>query len=40
MARIIVVDDQEMMRDSLVTTLKREGHDVVACGNRRWRRRA
>jgi DNA-binding NtrC family response regulator len=31
MARILVVDDQEMMRDSLVATLKREEHDVVAC---------
>jgi DNA-binding NtrC family response regulator len=32
MARILVVDDQEMMRDSLVATLKREGHDVTGCG--------
>src|ERR1700690_2883601 len=31
MAKILVVDDQDMMRDSLVATLKREGHDVVAC---------
>ena len=32
MARILVVDDQEMMRDSLLATLKREGHDVTGCG--------
>ncbi|MGA2231884.1 MAG: sigma-54 dependent transcriptional regulator [Tepidisphaeraceae bacterium] len=31
MARILVVDDQEILRDSLVATLKREEHDVVAC---------
>jgi len=31
MAKILVVDDQEMMRDSLVATLKREGHEVTAC---------
>src|ERR1700677_756189 len=31
MAKILVTDDQEMMRDSLVATLKREGHDVTAC---------
>src|SRR5918998_2709635 len=30
MARILVVDDQEMMRDSLAANLAREGHDVVA----------
>jgi DNA-binding NtrC family response regulator len=30
MARILVVDDQEMMRDSLAATLAREGHEVVA----------
>ncbi len=30
MARILVCDDQEMMRDSLVATLAREGHEVVA----------
>jgi DNA-binding NtrC family response regulator len=30
MARILVADDQEMMRDSLCATLAREGHDVVA----------
>ena len=31
MARILVVDDQEMMRDSLVGTLVREGHEVIGC---------
>src|SRR4051812_43519567 len=30
MARILIVDDQEMMRDSLAATLAREGHEVVA----------
>ena len=30
MARILVVDDQDMMRDSLSATLSREGHDVQA----------
>jgi DNA-binding NtrC family response regulator len=30
MARILVVDDQEMMRDSLSATLKRDGHEVAA----------
>src|SRR5687767_11581609 len=30
MARILVADDQEMMRDPLCATLAREGHDVVA----------
>src|SRR3954468_19629184 len=30
MARILVCDDQEMMRDSLASTLVREGHEVVA----------
>ncbi|HZL36912.1 MAG TPA: sigma-54 dependent transcriptional regulator [Tepidisphaeraceae bacterium] len=33
MSRILVVDDQEMMRDSLAATLAREGHDVVAAGD-------
>ncbi|HUB24245.1 MAG TPA: sigma-54 dependent transcriptional regulator [Tepidisphaeraceae bacterium] len=33
MAKIIVVDDQEMMRDSLVATLTREGHDVSGFGD-------
>jgi DNA-binding NtrC family response regulator len=30
MARILVCDDQDMMRDSLAATLAREGHEVVA----------
>jgi DNA-binding NtrC family response regulator len=33
MARILIVDDQEMMRDSLAGTLVREGHEVVASGD-------
>jgi DNA-binding NtrC family response regulator len=33
MAKILVVDDQEMMRDSLAGTLVREGHEVVAFGD-------
>jgi DNA-binding NtrC family response regulator len=33
MARILVVDDQEMMRDSLVATLKRENHYVTGCSD-------
>src|SRR3954464_15695398 len=33
MARILVVDDQEMIRDSLAGTLVREGHEVVASGD-------
>jgi DNA-binding NtrC family response regulator len=33
MARILIVDDQEMMRDSLAANLVREGHDVVAAGD-------
>jgi DNA-binding NtrC family response regulator len=33
MARILICDDQELMRDSLATTLAREGHEVVACGD-------
>src|SRR3954447_17204294 len=31
MPRILVVDDQELMRDSLAATLTRAGHDVVVC---------
>ena len=31
MAKILIVDDQEMMRDSLAATLAREGHELVAC---------
>jgi two-component system response regulator AtoC len=34
MARILIADDQEMMRDSLAATLAREGHEIVAAG--RW----
>ncbi|HQY87110.1 MAG TPA: sigma-54 dependent transcriptional regulator [Tepidisphaeraceae bacterium] len=30
MAKILIVDDQELMRDSLAATLVREGHEVVA----------
>src|SRR3978361_1442041 len=30
MAKILVCDDQEMMRDSLAATLAREGHEVTA----------
>jgi DNA-binding NtrC family response regulator len=30
MAKILIADDQDMMRDSLAATLAREGHDVVA----------
>ncbi len=33
MARILVVDDQEMMRDSLAATLARDGHEVIAAGD-------
>lgn len=33
MAKILVVDDQEMMRDSLAATLAREGHEVIAAGD-------
>lgn len=33
MARILITDDQEMMRDSLAATLAREGHEVVAAGD-------
>src|SRR5271155_1896017 len=33
MARILIADDQEMMRDSLAATLAREGHEVVAAGD-------
>jgi two-component system, NtrC family, response regulator HydG len=33
MARILVVDDQDMMRDSLAGTLVREGHEVVAAAD-------
>ncbi len=33
MAKILVLDDQEMMRDSLAGILTREGHEVVASGD-------
>ncbi len=33
MARILICDDQEMMRDSLASLLAREGHDVIAAGD-------
>jgi two-component system, NtrC family, response regulator HydG len=33
MARILICDDQEMMRDSLASLLAREGHEVVAAGD-------
>ena len=33
MARILVVDDQEMTRDSLVAILGRDGHEVVVCSD-------
>src|SRR3954447_9603739 len=33
MARILVCDDQEMMRDSLASTLVREGHEVTAAND-------
>lgn len=33
MARILICDDQELMRDSLAALLARDGHDVVAAGD-------
>jgi len=33
MAKILIVDDQEMMRDSLAATLAREGHEITATGD-------
>lgn len=33
MARILIVDDQELMRDSLAATLARENHEVVAAAD-------
>src|SRR2546423_2023950 len=33
MARILIADDQEMMRDSLAATLAREGHEIVSAGD-------
>ncbi len=37
MGRILVVDDQDMMRDSLASTLVREGHEVQLQRRHRWR---
>lgn len=33
MARVLVVDDKEMMRDSVATTLARRSHTAVACSS-------
>jgi len=33
MAKILIVDDQEMIRDSLAATLARDGHDCLACSD-------
>ena len=33
MSRILVVDDKEMMRDSVTTTISRKGHTVIAAGS-------
>ncbi|HEY0910690.1 MAG TPA: sigma-54 dependent transcriptional regulator, partial [Bradyrhizobium sp.] len=33
MARILIADDQEMMRDSLAATLVRDGHEIIAAGD-------
>ncbi|MFO0828885.1 MAG: sigma-54 dependent transcriptional regulator [Phycisphaerales bacterium] len=33
MARVLVVDDKEMMRDSVATTLARRGHTAVSCSS-------
>jgi len=33
MARILIVDDQELMRDSLAATLARENHEVVSAAD-------
>jgi len=33
MPRILIVDDQDMMRDSLASLLAREGHDIVAAND-------
>ena len=33
MAKILIVDDQEMMRDSLAATLARDGHEITAAGD-------
>ena len=33
MARILIVDDQDMMRDSLAAILAREGHEIIAAND-------
>src|SRR5206468_1656457 len=33
MAKILIVDDTELMRDSLAATLAREGHEIIAAGD-------
>src|SRR4051812_14521099 len=33
MARILIADDDEIMRDSVALTLAREGHEVVAAND-------
>ena len=33
MARILIADDQEMMRDSLAAILAREGHEIFAASD-------
>src|SRR2546423_2674707 len=33
MARMLIVDDQDMMRDSLAAILAREGHEVIAASD-------
>src|SRR4051794_19705057 len=33
MARILIADDDEIMRDSTAMTLARDGHEIVACGD-------
>ncbi len=33
MARILICDDEEMIRDSLAGILSREKHEIVACGD-------
>lgn len=33
MAKLLIVDDDELMRDSLASTLSREGHEVTAAGD-------
>ena len=35
MARILVVDDKELMRDGVATMLSRKGHSVVAASDAR-----